>query len=225
MGGNCWSRGPESQKASAIWLGGVSAVISASDLDEHSFGVGRYKSNEHEGALPESGGSLESEKGVPGSGMKRAGFRAFFNAAALGAMLLLGSCTGGSALKRFEFKSDAMGSQVAVVNVPAGGALSFWNSLDLGYEQGSSVAFKISIQPQNQDASSPEEAVCDALNPSMTLMSTKTQLQGWVNQGWKVARMRCGYGPVVGDQRLQVTVTPVLSGSVEIRRLVLELKR
>jgi hypothetical protein len=53
MGGNCWSRGPESQKASAIWLGGVSAVISASDLDEHSFGVGRYKSNEHEGALPE----------------------------------------------------------------------------------------------------------------------------------------------------------------------------
>ena len=49
MGGNCWSRGPESQKASAIWLGGVSAVISASDLDEHSFGVARYKSNEHEG--------------------------------------------------------------------------------------------------------------------------------------------------------------------------------
>ena len=67
MGGNCWSRGPESQKASAIWLGGVSAVISASDLDEHSFGVGRYKSNEHEGALPDPGGSLESEDGVPGS--------------------------------------------------------------------------------------------------------------------------------------------------------------
>ena len=55
MGGNCWSRGPESQKASAIWLGGVSAVISASDLDEHSFGVGRYKGNEHEGALPQLG--------------------------------------------------------------------------------------------------------------------------------------------------------------------------
>ena len=52
MGGNCWSRGPESQKTSRIWLGGVSAVISASDLDVHSFGVGRYKSNEHEGALP-----------------------------------------------------------------------------------------------------------------------------------------------------------------------------
>ena len=52
MGGNCWSRGPKSQKTSSIWLGGVSAVISASDLDAHSFGVGRYKSNEHEGALP-----------------------------------------------------------------------------------------------------------------------------------------------------------------------------
>ena len=67
MGGNCWSRGPESQKTSGIWLGGVSAVISASDLDKHSFGVGRYKSNEHEGALPVPGGSLESEDGVPGS--------------------------------------------------------------------------------------------------------------------------------------------------------------
>ena len=67
MGGNCWSRGPESQKTSGIWLGGVSAVISASDLDVHSFGVGRYKSNEHEGALPDPRGSLESEDGMPGS--------------------------------------------------------------------------------------------------------------------------------------------------------------
>ena len=29
-------QGPESQSASAIWLGGVSAVISASDLDDHT---------------------------------------------------------------------------------------------------------------------------------------------------------------------------------------------
>ena len=43
MGGNCWSRGPESQEAPAIWLGGVSAVISASDLDDHSFGLGDCK--------------------------------------------------------------------------------------------------------------------------------------------------------------------------------------
>ena len=53
MGGNCWSRGPESQEAPAILLGGVSAVISASDLDDHSFGVGERKGNEHEGALPQ----------------------------------------------------------------------------------------------------------------------------------------------------------------------------
>ena len=102
--------------------------------------------------------------------------------------------------------------------------LSFWNSLDLSYEQGSSVVFRVSIQPQ--DAPSPTtEVECDALDPSMTLMSTKTQLQDRVNQSWKVARMRCGYGPVAGDQRLQVTAVPVLPGSVEIRRLVLELKR
>ena len=118
MGGNCWSRGPESQKASAIWLGGVSAVISASDLDEHSFGVGRYKSNEHEGALPDPGGSLESEDGVPGSEMRSRAFRALSDAAALAATVLLASCTGGEALKRFEFKSDAMGSQVGAVDAP-----------------------------------------------------------------------------------------------------------
>ena len=74
MGGNCWSRGQESQKTSAVWLGGVSAVISASDLNEHSFGVARYKSNEHEGALPVPGGSLESEDGVPGSGAEALSF-------------------------------------------------------------------------------------------------------------------------------------------------------
>ena len=223
MGGNCWSRGPESQKASAIWLGGVSAVISASDLDEHSFGVGRYKSNEHEGALPDPGGPLESEDGVPGSVMRPLVVRVLSDAAALGATVLLASCTGGEALKRFEFSSDAMGAQVATVDVPAGGELSFWNSLDLSYEQDSSVAFRVSIQPQ--DASSSTELECDALDPSMTLMSTKTQLQDRVNQSWKLARMRCGYGPIAGDQRLQVTAVPVLSGSVEIRQLVLELKR
>ena len=223
MGGNCWSRGPESQEAPAIWLGGVSAVISASDLDEHSFGVGRYKSNEHEGALPDPGGSLESESGVPGSEMRPLGVRVLSDAAALGTTVLLVSCTGGEALKRFEFKPGAMGSQVATVDVPAGGELSFWNSLDLSYEQGGSVVFRVSIQPQ--DASSPTEVECDALDPSMTLMSTKTQLQNRVNQSWNVSRMRCGYGPIAGDQRLQVTAVPVLSDSVEIRRLVLELKR
>ena len=45
-------QGPKSQKAPAIWLGGVSAVISASDLDAHSFGVEPCKGNANEGALP-----------------------------------------------------------------------------------------------------------------------------------------------------------------------------
>ena len=75
MGGNCWSRGPESQGASAIWLGGVSAVISASDLDANSFGVCDRKGNEHEGALPDSDGSLESGDGVPGSEVGRPAVR------------------------------------------------------------------------------------------------------------------------------------------------------
>lgn len=189
----------------------------------NSFDVDCCKSDEHEGALPDLGGSLESEDGVPSSEMRQLGVRALSDAAALGATVLLASCTGGDALKRFEFNPDAMGSQVAMVDAPAGSELSFWDSLDLSYVQGSSVAFRVSIQ--RQDASSPIDVECDALDPSMTLMSTKTQLKNRVNQSWQVARMRCGYGPAAGDQRLQVTAVPVLSGSIEIRRLVLQLKR
>ncbi|QNJ05704.1 hypothetical protein SynMEDNS5_00975 [Synechococcus sp. MEDNS5] len=36
MGGNCWSRGRLTQAASGLGWGGVSAVISASDLDMHT---------------------------------------------------------------------------------------------------------------------------------------------------------------------------------------------
>ncbi len=116
-----------------------------------------------------------------------------------------------------------MAPQVATVDVPGGGELSFWNSLDLSYLEGSSVAFKVSIQ--SQDASQSKDVLCDALNPSMTLMSKMVQMQERIDQAWKLARMRCGYGPVSGDQQLQITVVPVLSGSIEIRRLVLEVKR
>ena len=118
MGGNCWSRGPKSQKTSSIWLGGVSAVISASDLDAVSFDVCDCKGNEHEGALPDSDGSLESGDGVPASDVGRPGVRVWSCAAAVGATVRLGFCAGGETLKRFEFKSDAMGSQVGAVDAP-----------------------------------------------------------------------------------------------------------
>ena len=52
MGGKLLEQGASCQRASLILLGGVSAVISASDLDGHIFGVDGYKINEHEGALP-----------------------------------------------------------------------------------------------------------------------------------------------------------------------------
>ena len=65
MGGNCWSRGPESQKASAIWLGGVSAVISASDLDAVTLGEVTWFAYQCSCALPFCAGSAESGNGLP----------------------------------------------------------------------------------------------------------------------------------------------------------------
>ena len=41
-----------------------------------------------------------------------------------------------------------MDPQVATVDLPRDGELSFWNGLDLGYEDGTSVAFKLLIQSQ-----------------------------------------------------------------------------
>ena len=44
-------QGPESQRASDLGSGGVSAVIGASDLDEHSVGVPGDKGNQCNRAL------------------------------------------------------------------------------------------------------------------------------------------------------------------------------
>ncbi len=215
--------GRKSQKAPAIWLGGVSAVISASDLDAPSFGVEACNSNEHEGALPDSVRLPESASGVPGSGMEQSHHQLVRAAAALVVPFMLTSCTGGEALKSFSFTAEAMGPQVATIDLPRDGTLSFWNSLDLGYEEGTSVAFKLSIQRPGDPQ--PTEVICDALTPSMTLMSSMVQVQNRINQSWKLARMRCGYGPVPEAQQVQVSAVPVVSRPVEIRRLDLELKR
>ena len=223
MGGNCWSRGRKSQKAPAIWLGGVSAVISASDLDEPSFGVETCHGNEHEGALPNSARFPECVSGVLGSGMGRPHHRVLRTAAAFVCPFVLTSCTGGEALKRFSFKGEAIVPQVATVDLPGGGKLSFWNSLDLSYREGTSVSFQISIQSPGEPQ--PTEVICDALDPSMTWMSKKVQVQDRIDEAWKLARMGCGYGPVPEATQLQVTAVPVFSGPVEIRRLDLELKR
>ena len=223
MGGNCWSRGRKSQKAPAIWLGGVSAVISASDLDEPSFGVETCHGNEHEGALPNSARFPESASGVLCFGMERPPQRVLRTAAAFVCPVVLSSCSGGEALKRFSFNGEAIVPQVATVDLPSGGKLSFWNSLDLSYREGTSVSFQVSIQSPGEPQ--PTEVICDALETSTTLMSRKVQVQGRIDEAWKLARMRCGYGPVPEAQQLQVTAVPVFSGPVEIRRLDLELKR
>ena len=155
--------------------------------------------------------------------MVRLPHRVLSAAAAFVFPLVLASCTGGESLKRFSFTPDAMGPQVATVDLPRDGELSFWNSLDLQHQGITSVAFKLLIQSPGEPQAT--EVICDALDPSMTLMSKTVQVQDRIDQAWKLARMRCGYGPVPEAQQLQVTAVPVVSGPVEIRRLDLELKR
>ena len=155
--------------------------------------------------------------------MERLHHRVLSTAAAFVFPLVVASCTGGESLNRFSFTPDAIDPQVATVDLPRDGELSFWNSLDLGYEDGTSVAFKLLIQSPGEPQAT--EVICDALDPSMKLMSKKVQVQGRIDQAWKLAQMRCGYGPVPEAQQLRVTAVPVLSGPVEIRRLDLELKR
>ena len=58
-------QGPESQSASAICAGGVSAVISSSDLDEHTFHPTKGSCHRSNHALRQVHSSMNSVVGTP----------------------------------------------------------------------------------------------------------------------------------------------------------------
>ena len=75
---------------------------------------------------------------------------------------LLSGCTGGEPLHRFVFDPGAIAPQTTRLMVGAGEKLSFWNSLDVTYQTGTTLDFVINIKAE---AGTTVEVLCDALDP------------------------------------------------------------
>ena len=141
----------------------------------------------------------------------------------LDAPFLLAGCTGGEPLHRFVFEPEAVAPQTTALTLAAGESLSFWNSLDLTYQTDTTLNFVITVQPEAQ---APIEILCDALNPTSEFMTTTITTGNTVKKSWKIARMKCGFGPMEKRQTVTITAVPKATGTVplEAKRLVLELK-
>lgn len=140
------------------------------------------------------------------------------------APLLLSGCTGGEPLHRFVFDPEAIAPQTTTLTVGAGETLSFWNSLDLTYQMGTTLDFVINV---NAEAGAPVEVLCDALDPTVEVMTSTFTTGNIVRKSWKLAKMNCGFGPVEQTQSFTITAVPRAGGTapLEASRIVLELKR
>ena len=137
--------------------------------------------------------------------------------------LLLAGCTGGEPLHRFVFDTGEVSPQTTTLMLDKGEKLSFWNSLDMTYQPPATLQFYISIKVGKED---PVEAVCNALNPTFTFMSSTIEKENHVAKSWKLARMTCEFGPIEKKQAVTITATPKAEGvgTLRVDRLVLELK-
>ena len=141
----------------------------------------------------------------------------------IGCLSLLTGCMGGELLHRFTFSPEAIEAQNTSLTLGKGERLQFWNSLDLSYQKGTELSFKIEVKPDNGKEAS--VVICDALNPSLTIMSATVERNSSISQSWKQARMNCSFGPLPETQTVTITAWPVASGPVQVKRLILELKR
>ena len=137
--------------------------------------------------------------------------------------LLLSGCTGGKALHQFVFEPAAIEPQTTRLTLEAGESLSFWNSLDVTYQTGTTLNFLISVKPEQGTA---VEVLCDALKPTTQFMTTTVTSGNVVSQSWKIAKMNCSYGPVDKTQAFTITAVPQADGPVplEADRIVMEIK-
>ena len=142
---------------------------------------------------------------------------------ALGSLALVTGCMGGEPLHRFTFSLEAIKPGETTLTLRKGERLQFWNSLDVTTKPGTDLVFKIAITPK--DSGEASQVMCDALNPSFTLMSRKVESPSRISQSWKQARMRCSFGPVSTTQTFNITALPVASAPMQAKRLSLELKR
>ena len=141
----------------------------------------------------------------------------------IGGLSLLAGCMGGELLHRFTFSPEAIEAQQTSLSLRKGERLQFWNSLDVSYQKGTELTFKIEVKPDNGKEES--TVVCDALNPSLTIMSASVERNSSISKSWKQARMNCSFGPLSETQTVSVSALPVATGQVQVKRLILEMKR
>ena len=140
----------------------------------------------------------------------------------LAPLLLIAGCTGGEPLHQFAF-NETLEPQTTTLILEKGEKLSFWNSLNIGYEPPITLDFYITIKAEMEPVT---EVACDALNPTLTFMSSTTEKTGYTEKSWKIARMKCEFGPIEEKKKVIITSAPKIGGTgkVQVNHLMLELK-
>ena len=140
----------------------------------------------------------------------------------LAPLLLIAGCTGGEPLHQFTF-NETLEPQTTTLILEKSQKLNFWNSLNLAYKPPITLDFYITVKTEKESLI---EVECDALNPTLTFMSSTTQREDYVEKSWKIARMRCESGPTEVKSKVTITSVPKLggTGTAQVNQLTLELK-
>ena len=72
-------------------------------------------------------------------------------------------------MHRFTFDPETLAPQTTTLILDKGEKLNFWNSLDVTYKPPITLGFYITIKAEKEP---PTEIFCDALNPTLTFMSS-----------------------------------------------------
>ena len=140
----------------------------------------------------------------------------------LAPLLLIAGCTGGEPLHQFAF-NETLEPQTTTLILEKGEKLSFWNSLNIAYKPPITLDFYITIKAEKEPLF---KVVCDALNPTLTLMSSTAEREDYVEKSWSIARMKCEFGPIEEKKKVTITSAPKVGGTgiVQVNQFILELK-
>lgn len=91
------------------------------------------------------------------------------------------------------------------------------------YKSPIALVFYITIKAEGKP---PIEILCDVLNPPLTFMSSTIEKGNYIDKSWKIARMKCEFGPIEKKKAVTIISTPKVNGigTLQINRLILELK-
>lgn len=136
--------------------------------------------------------------------------------------IFLIGCTGGKPLSTIKFGENDLEPWTAQITLVPDKSLSSWNSIYLEHIQPIELNFLIYIKQGNNGV--PVRVCLDALNPTTTFMSSETYFPDKISKSWKPAKIQCGYGPITKACSLNITVQPLVSKPVEIKRFELQIK-